>query len=514
MKNMKHMKKVSWLCIGLLLCLFSCDSSDDQSESYDVGNAVAFESSIVNMEVARAISDSWSAGDEIGISMVKNGTTLILHNARNVKYTADTNGNLSAAAEAIHYPADIQTGVDFMAYYPYQPSLDNFTYRVQLSDQTQPATIDLLYSNNILNATDEEASVNLQFSHKLTKLIFNISAGQGIEESSLQNLNVYINGLHTEADFNLATGLLQNIRTNETITALTATDGKQAQVIVLPESGILYSLDFVLSNSAAFEWKAETPVTLFEGKIHTFNVIVGTSQVEISEGEITDWTGVNDDPINGIGKPVPVVKYAVGDVYPKEGTPLGIVYEISNGGKSGKVVSLKEKQDRWGDNSKDESADGVEFILDIDAGKQATVNLIAKRRSAGNFANDYVIFYWLYNELNEADVDGAWYLPSKNELKALYAGLSGLTYADIETTWTDGQAMPGFDSKACQDARTAFNNAVKAAGGTEFNFYGQYWAVTEISSNVVWSVHFQTSVLQTGKSKGDSYGRARAILAF
>lgn len=514
MKNMNVFKLI--LPVLLLWGFASCSSNDDDNSDggFEIGNAVQFGSSIVSMSSADAAGDTWAANDEIGIYMIKNATTLVLNDARNLKYAASSDGKLSSASDLIYFPANEKIGVDFIAYYPYQASLANYQYNINLSDQSKPANIDLLYSNNVSNANNSNTSVNLEFAHKLTKLALNISAGQGLSESSLSNMKVYVNGMNTVADFNLATGQINNVRTKTAITALTSIDGKQAQAIVLPAAGLIYSLEFVLTNNATFEWKLESPVTLSEGKIHNLNVVVGTTHIEVSQGAITNWLGVSDNPTNGTSKPVPVIKYSVGETYPKGGTAIGIVYEISNGGKNGKVVSLKEKQARWGDNAKDELADGVALIRDVDNGKQATINLITKRKNAGNFTSDYAIFYWLYNEMNSANIDGQWYIPSKNELKGLYAGMSGLTYADIATTWEDGKALPNFDSSSAQTARTNFNNAVTSAGGTAFNFYGQYWAVTEISTNLVWSVHFQTSVLQNTKSKGDAAGRARAILVF
>ena len=511
---MKSMKKIHLILTGLLLFgLIACSDDDDNSDSHKVGSAVQFDASISEMSKLKTADGLWTSGDEIGVYMMRSGTTLVVNNARNSQYTADASGRLSPVADPIYYPADESKNVDFVAYYPYK-EVSNFLYDVNLKDQSQQSKIDLLYSNNALDINNGVTSVDLNFSHKLTKLIFNISVGQGLPASSLNNMKVNINGLNTAADFNLAIGRMSNIRTKEIITASTAPDGTVSQAIVLPESDVLYNLEFVLSNNTSFEWKTTVPVSFTEGKIYSFDVTVGTSQIEISEGSISDWLGTGDDPTLGNGKPVVVAKYSVGDVYPKEGTPTGIVYEISNGGKNGKVVSLQEKQARWGDNTKDESADGVLLIRDADNGKDATKNLIAKRKNAANFANDYTVFYWLYNSLNGADENGAWYVPSKNELKELYAAISGLTYDEIENSWTDGAAMPEFDSTASQNARTAFNTKVTNAGGTAFNFYGQYWAVTEISSNVVWSVHFQTSVLQNSKSKGDAYGRLRPILAF
>lgn len=515
---MKSIKNIRLLLAGLLLLGFaSCTDDNDDNANVEVGDAVQFTSAITGMQ-AKAAGDTWTAGDQVGIYMVKTGSTLVINEARNMKYTADAAGKLSAAGDdAIHYPASENTAVDFIAYHPYQSALDNYTYAINVKDQSQPEKIDLLYSSNAVGVTNAKSSVNLEFVHKLTKIAFNISAGDGLTDADLNNLKINIIGLNTVAECNLATSQINNVRTKEAITALTAANGKSSQVIVIPSADVIYDLEFELSNGITFESKGTAPVTFESGKIHTFNISVGASQVEISEGTITDWLGKDDDPILGGGtpvEPIEVVKYAVGDVYPKDGTAMGIVYEIWNEGKNGKVVSLVEKQDRWGNNSLDESTNGVTSIRNVDNGKEATKELIEKRMAGGNFATDYVIFNWVYNTMNGGDIDGVWYLPAKNELRALYATMIGMNYNDIASTWTDGGTIPGYVEGTALAAYNIFNKRVTDAGGTTFNFYGQYWAVTEISTQAAWAITFQTSLLRTDKSKGDNYGRARAIMQF
>lgn len=44
----------------------------------------------------------------------------------------------------IEYPSD-ESAVDFIAYYPFQPILDNYIYKVDVTNQSKPEEIDLLY---------------------------------------------------------------------------------------------------------------------------------------------------------------------------------------------------------------------------------------------------------------------------------------------------------------------------------------------------------------------------------
>jgi hypothetical protein len=513
-----YMKNIRLLFAGLLLLAFAgCNSSDDEDTQggYEKGNSVRFTSAISPIGQTKTADDTWTNGDRIGVYMLKNGTNQVVNDARNVNYTSDTSGNLTASGDGISYPVGIN--VDFVAYYPYQSNLDKFTYVVNVADQSKPESIDLIYSNNAVSASDTDAAINLQFTHQLTKVVFNIAAEQGLTANNLKNLTVNIKDMNTQAGFNLASGRIDNAKQVAPVEALTSADGTLSQAIVIPAANTTFTLQFVMSNGGTFEWTTPVPVTLESGKINTFDATMGTSSIEVSQGDIVDWTGANDAPIigegTGSGSTVNTT-YKVGDVYPHEGTALGIVFEISNNGKSGKVVSLVESSGRWGAWPKDENGDAIVGIRDADNGLQGTRSIIKIRSGAGNFAGDYTIFKWVYETMNENVWDGEWYVPSKNELKSLYAAFSGLTYADIEISWTDGNAMPGFDSQTYKDARTVFNLKMTTAGGSILNDTGRYWTSTEFDANKAWVIRFSTSVLDYSLDKYNTWIWVRPILAF
>lgn len=512
------MKNIRLLLTGLAIFVFAaCSNSDDDStqSGYEKGNAVKFTSAISPIDQPKVAEDIWNDGDKIGIYMLKSGTNLVVNESRNAKYTSDVSGNLVAESNTIHYPLGIK--VDFVAYYPYQDNLENFTYGVNVADQSKPENIDLIYSNNAIGTSNDDASTNLQFTHQLSKVVFNIAPGQGLISDDLKNLKVNIKDMNTLADFNLALGRFGNIRQILPIATLATADGTLAQAIVIPVANTTFTLQFVMSNGGTFEWTTPSAITLEAGKINKFDATIGTSSIEISQGDIVDWTGANDAPIlgegTGSGSTVNTT-YKVGDVYPHEGTPLGIVFEVSNNGKNGKVVSLIESSDRWGAWPKDESSDGIVGIRDVDSGMQGTRSIIKIRSAAGNFASDYSIFKWVYETMNLNVWDGQWYIPSKNELKSLYAAFSGLTYADVETSWIDGGAMPNYDQQQYLDARTAFNLKITNAGGTELTQTGRYWTSTEYDASKAWFIRFNTSVLEYGQEKYDTWTRVRPIFAF
>ena len=508
---MKNIYKLT-IIVSILMGLFSCSGSTYDGNEYTFvgGNEVKFNSTIADPNVT-GVSTQWKSGDKVGITMTRDLTNLIVNNSRNIEYNADPSGELNANGTAIVFSESESYKHSFYAYYPYQESLSDFIYQIDLRTQTDQSKLVLLYGKT--EGVDNSAtSVDIAFGQKLTKLMFNISPGVGFTEADLAGIKVELKDMNALADFNLSVGQITRQREILNISTLVSEQGKKAEAIVIPNKDTKLKLRLTLTNSVSYEW--ESPVlTLAEATKYAYNIAIGTNMVEVSQGTITNWTGIDETPIEGEGKPSTAAKYNVGDLYPDATNPVGIVFEVSNGGKNGKIASLfLELQNRWG-GIQDESTNGIPSVRDADNGKVATMDIINGRRNWGNFTSDYAIFEWLYNTVNGGDINGKWYLPAKNELKSLYAAMSGLTYADIETTWTDNAAMPGYDSQSCVNARDAFNLKITDAGGTWLHPYAWYWTTTEIDNNTAWSVQFETGVMQSIKIKWD-HGKARPIMQF
>lgn len=290
----------------LLLSLFfvACDNDDDIRT--DNGLTVKFSSSIDGLIPSRAIGSGWESNDAIGVYMLKAGQALseanIVDGAANREYvTASGDGNFApAVGQTILYPAD-GSSVDFIAYYPYA-TIAAYQYAVNVENQTSQPDIDLLYANNAKGLNKDNTAASLTFSHQLAKMVFNIKAGSGI--SSLEGLNITLNGMKTQASFALADGTLavDNASGKElTVKMSPAVEGVVGEAIILPvnalnDGNIVFTLPM-----GAYKWNIPAGQEYAKGKKYTYDVELTNSGGGITasiSATIEDWVDAPRQNIN------------------------------------------------------------------------------------------------------------------------------------------------------------------------------------------------------------------------
>lgn len=298
------MKAFRMLYVGMLsiLALASCIDNDDNSEWYG-SEGVVFTTAIQS----RVSGNAWNANDEVGVYMMSTGSSIDAATAKNKKYLAQSNGTLVAAPDnGIYLPES--GAVDFIAYYPYTASLNGNKIAVNIADQSNPALIDLLYSNGTKGVKAEDGNtIALTFIHQLTKITLNVVKDATIE--SLIDLKVKLKGLATEGEFNLADGVLTAAsgRDSEEIAMLVDTDGNTATVtaIILPTasgSGATpINLIFELGGEL-FTYTIDDASIFEKGTNVSFNAELsinnGKPVVTVGEATITDWTEKPGGDIN------------------------------------------------------------------------------------------------------------------------------------------------------------------------------------------------------------------------
>lgn len=309
---MKSFKLVLTLLFGVLL-LNACDSDKDcPLNPLDSANQVKFQATIGASDL-RASGTTWDAGDAIGVYALNGGTNLpggVYLEKENIKYTTPGSGAFTAATTGIPFP---ETGaLDFIAYYPYQEVINNHTYAINVANQSNPAAIDLLYSNNAKGATIANPTVGLEFRHMLSMLVLNVAAGDGV--NALDGLSVSVQGLKTNGTFNLTNAAITTGETTGNITATTAVSGKSATVaaILVPEQGLDNSkISFSLAGQT-YEWIPEE-MSLESGKKYTYSIQLSTTGVSLLQPNATiiDW----EDADTGTGSIILTPEEGGGEEY-------------------------------------------------------------------------------------------------------------------------------------------------------------------------------------------------------
>lgn len=290
------MKISNLFYVGALstLALMSCKNNDDNSEWYG-SEGIVFTSAIQS----RVSGNTWNANDEVGIYMMNSGSGIEAATAQNKKYIAQTNGTLTAASgNGIYLPES--GSVDFIAYYPYTTSVSGNKIAVNVSDQSKPAAIDLIYSNGTKGIEATSATtVSLAFTHQLTKITLNVTKDATVE--TLSGLTVNMKGISTEGEFNLADGTLaatagtnnKDVAMYMDVQGTTAT----ATAIIIPTASAseqtAINLTFNLSGQS-FTYTIDNTSIFEKGTNVTFNANLsinnGKPVVTVGNATITAWT--------------------------------------------------------------------------------------------------------------------------------------------------------------------------------------------------------------------------------
>mgnify|MGYP000930224528 FL=1 len=248
----------------------------------------------------RAFNTVWEKNDAIGIYMKKsNDEWRDVVQANNVKYITDGTSIFRAAdtKKAINFPLD-GSDASFVAYYPYKATFSDMKYPVDVTDQSNLAAIDLLYSDNAKAVNSEQLSVNLAFVHQLTKIILNIIPEDPLYD--LSKLSAKITGVGTKATFSLDNGELSSPTSTGNILFNVSANGRTAEAILLPMTS-LKNKELILSissNTFAFPLDKAINITSFEKSTqYTYNITLTKEALSVSHAIISDWIAAPSENI-------------------------------------------------------------------------------------------------------------------------------------------------------------------------------------------------------------------------
>ena len=272
-KNSKYVFSVLVLPL-LSVFLYSCEG--DTIDSDRVARTLKLKAEI-GEPTTRASNASWEKDDAIGVYMVKSGQPLNTSSLRqNVEYvtSGSTSFNPGKDVEEIALPFD-ESHVDFISYYPYRGNIDNFSYPIDLMNQSVQSKIDLLYSNNAKGFNSKNPNVRMQFTHQLSRIVLKIAKDASV---NLKELSVRISNTGTKATFNLSTGELSAAQERGSIEFLVDNNGSAAEAILLPETDLSdMELWFIVNEEESEIYKLSLAdvfeINAFEkSTLYTYNV--------------------------------------------------------------------------------------------------------------------------------------------------------------------------------------------------------------------------------------------------
>ncbi|WP_433896274.1 fimbrillin family protein [Sphingobacterium mizutaii] len=284
-------KQLLGAALAFIALVSSCKKDDYRKLEKTNPSEVQFTSRILGTQATKANGNTWDSNDEIGVFM-KQGIGLSNILAGNKKYSTNGNGNFSASGNnVINYPEAGQ--VDFIAYYPYSADLKGTSLGFNISEQSNPAKIDVMYSNNAKSLSKGSKTASLEFAHKLAKVELIVKAGKGV--ANLTGLKTAYNNIPTLSNMDLATGTIANGSGTANVQAkVTAQQENQlVEAILIP--GEYSAKEVVFSiGSDNYKWTLPANLNYESGKKYTYNITLQLGGLVAVTGNaiITDWISV------------------------------------------------------------------------------------------------------------------------------------------------------------------------------------------------------------------------------
>ena len=309
------MKRI--LIFAMLSCTLlvaGCNKPDEGKNGglakFSASRDVLF-SADINRFAVKATDTAFDNGDEIGLFA---GAPIVKSNVKGVvagtKVTVD-------AANPICWLKDQTDPVDFIGYYPYNASLSDaaaydFAVATDQSADGAYAASDLMVANTTANppaSETDEAIVNLNFKHVLSKVVIKIDNQTAAEVTAVYFLNIA-----NAAKFNLgAAGAASSVGALQpSIKGVKgANDGTKLvyQLLIVPQSATP-QIKVETAEGNVYVYSLASAFTFAKGKKYTADIaITGTTvagEVNFTL-EVTDWEDADENPVFG-GQEETIVK--------------------------------------------------------------------------------------------------------------------------------------------------------------------------------------------------------------
>lgn len=272
----------------------ACSEEDDLRQGI-AGEGITFTSSVMS----RATDISFEPEDAIGISMYADEA---LTSAVNVQYVTEDGSAFTSQNPVTWGMAGGAATADFVGVYPYKAdAVANGIYKITLSTEKGASLSenDVMYAKNTSDVG--EKNVNLNFSHKLVKVVMQIYDENG---NGISGAQVKINNQQTTGTLNLADGTVATTGAadQELQFARNSSITGQYQTIVMPSEAMQGRIITITYNGNDYPCPVDAYV--FEiGKRIAFSATINSNGA-VSPGQptqvsadVTDW----DDKVEESG---------------------------------------------------------------------------------------------------------------------------------------------------------------------------------------------------------------------
>lgn len=273
---------LNYLYILLLLPLMAAMCQKDPGPEPVTGDPckVSF-SARVNEMTTRATDTAFENGDEISVYACHDASLSSSNYAQNVRYSFSD--GIFKASSPITYP-DKESSLTFYAVYPFgNYSVPEFRFSVSKDQSSELAYTESDLMTASAMAKDKEV-VDLKFSHRLAKVVFNLNLGVNASKDQ----SVTLCKVYTNLDADISGNNFKEKGSKSDVIA--APNGENSFKVILPPqkiaAGTLYAR-FEIGDKT-YDLTADSDIYLSSGVEHIYGVTFKEDSVEIT-ADIIDW---------------------------------------------------------------------------------------------------------------------------------------------------------------------------------------------------------------------------------
>lgn len=294
---MKH-NIISPLSVILLaIGMASCADEAMEPNSEPANGKVEMEFTFSHPSQSRATETSFENGDVVGLYVAEESLPLEIagNTVNNERLTF--NGSAWKSARTLYWD---KGRYNVYAYYPRLDaisSISDLEFEVKTDQSATEGGMSNFEASDFLFASAKgvvasTSPVNLQFSHVMSKMSIRLIKGEDFEGDLPEHATVYIHNTVTEANIDLAAGVVTKAPKSASKTIIARQDGPTAySAVVVPQRLVnRVPLVEIVMNDVSFLY--ESKFVFKPGVHHIVNLVVDKNpeQVKIEVGgEITNW---------------------------------------------------------------------------------------------------------------------------------------------------------------------------------------------------------------------------------